>query len=333
MADVLSSFIGQIKIGDNVYPVGSTLFGLCSTDASEAAKVVNANNLTTASFTTLATGITVHIKFANANSASSPTLQVGNTTAKPISNPGGTIDWSANSIISFTYDGTNWVMNGGKSTATVSQGTNSGEIVIDGTTVTPKNLNNAAYKDVDTSISSNSTSINVPTSAAVAGLVSSIASGITGAMHFIGTTSTTLTDGATTSTLVPKTTNSLSKTTDFIAGDVVLYEDAEFVWGGSAWKLLGDEGSYALKTSTVSVGSASNWSAGSAPTLGTAIDADDITAWSTNTPTGASVANGTLTITAGSAASLSYTARSIPNVTNAGSAPSLTITATTVVKP
>lgn len=64
-------------------------------------------------------------------------------------------------------------------------------------------------------------------------------------------------------------------------------------------------------------------SVGSAPTLGTAIPADDITAWTTNTPTTASVANGVLTISAGSAASLSYTAKSIPNVTSVGSAPTL----------
>lgn len=64
-------------------------------------------------------------------------------------------------------------------------------------------------------------------------------------------------------------------------------------------------------------------SVGSAPTLGTAIAADDITAWTTNTPTAASVSKGVLTITAGSAASLSYTARSIPNVTSVGSAPTL----------
>lgn len=56
---------------------------------------------------------------------------------------------------------------------------------------------------------------------------------------------------------------------------------------------------------TTSIGSAS---------AGTAIPADDITAWTTNTPASASVANGVLTITNGTAASLSYTAKSIPNI-------------------
>ena len=64
-------------------------------------------------------------------------------------------------------------------------------------------------------------------------------------------------------------------------------------------------------------------SVGSAPTLGTAISADDITAWTTNTPTSFTVSGEKLSITTGTAASLSYTSRSIPNVTSVGSAPTL----------
>ena len=119
-------------------------------------------------------------------------------------------------------------------------------------------------------------------------------------------------------------------------------------WDAGALPTLGT----ALKPSKITA-----WSAGSAPTLGTAIPADDITAWTTNTPTAvtpntvvtsasgatATVSGCTLTITdgsfgtgtsctvtAGTAASLSYTAKSIPNVTAVGSAPSLTYEAVTV---
>lgn len=70
--------------------------------------------------------------------------------------------------------------------------------------------------------------------------------GITGAMHFAGTTTTVLTDGATTN---PIKVNSKDYTA--IAGDVVLYSGKEFIWTGSAWEILGDEGSYALKTRTI----------------------------------------------------------------------------------
>jgi hypothetical protein len=34
-------------------------------------------------------------------------------------------------------------------------------------------------------------------------------------------------------------------------GDVILYDAKEFVWTGMAWRLLGDEGSYAIKGSIV----------------------------------------------------------------------------------
>lgn len=71
------------------------------------------------------------------------------------------------------------------------------------------------------------------------------------------------------------------------------------------------------KLTTTTVGSA---------TAGTAIPADDITAWTTNTPTaintakfsGGSFTRGTFT--QGTLPSLTYTAKSIPNVTQAGTA-------------
>lgn len=64
-------------------------------------------------------------------------------------------------------------------------------------------------------------------------------------------------------------------------------------------------------------------SVGSAPTLGAEIAADDITSWTTNTPTSFVVTGEKLSITTGTAASLNYTERSIPNVTSVGSVPML----------
>ena len=66
-------------------------------------------------------------------------------------------------------------------------------------------------------------------------------------MHFKGTTTTALTDGTTTAAV---TINNSSYTPS--AGDVVLYNNKEFVWTGSLWELLGDEGSYKIKQSAVS---------------------------------------------------------------------------------
>lgn len=69
--------------------------------------------------------------------------------------------------------------------------------------------------------------------------------GITGALVFLGTTTTAISDGSTTKTI---TVNSKSVTA--IAGNVVLYGGYEFVWTGSAWEQLGQEGSFSLKTHT-----------------------------------------------------------------------------------
>lgn len=81
---------------------------------------------------------------------------------------------------------------------------------------------------------------------------------------------------------------------------------------------------YTANTSNLATTTVPNvTSVGSAPTLGTAIPADDITSWTTNTPTSFTVTGEKLTITSGTAASLSYTEKSIPNVTSVGSAPTL----------
>lgn len=196
----------------------------------------------------------------------------------------------------------------------------------------------AAGKGVDTSISDSSTSTNLPTSAAVASFVQN--------KGYI--TSADVPEGAAASTTTPKPisdTAAIGTQTAFARGDHV----------------------HAISFATTSVGSAST---------GTAIPADDITAWTTNTPTsvtkktvvtggtttaitpvtsktvvtsasgatasysagiltltngsfgtGASVTTGTavnaytslttgdsVDVTPGTAASLSYTAKSIPNI-------------------
>lgn len=70
--------------------------------------------------------------------------------------------------------------------------------------------------------------------------------GLTGAMHFIGKAAVDITDGSTTD---PQIANYTTKE----KGDVILGKDdhKEFVWNGATWEELGDEGSYALKTTTI----------------------------------------------------------------------------------
>lgn len=87
-------------------------YGYCETAAATAAKTV-----TVGGTFTLATGAFVIIKFKYANSASSPTLNVNGTGAKPIyqygttkiSTSSTTTGWAAGAVQLLVYDGSGWV--------------------------------------------------------------------------------------------------------------------------------------------------------------------------------------------------------------------------------
>lgn len=81
--------------------------------------------------------------------------------------------------------------------------------------------------------------------------------GLTGAMRYIGTSSSAITDGG---TEAPTISSSTVEITNLQSGNVVLYGNKEFVWNGSKWELLGDEGSYKVKQSAVADPSASGTS-------------------------------------------------------------------------
>ncbi len=96
---------------------------------------------------------------------------------------------------------------------------------------------------------STGTGVTIPIATAVAaGLLSAadkakldtLISASTHALNLIGFTTTALTDGATTSTLVADSSKWLSKTTGFAAGDVVFYGHKEFIWNGASWTEFGD---------------------------------------------------------------------------------------------
>lgn len=83
-------------------------YGVCTTAAATAAKtaMIDYSNILT-----LYTGLTIRIKFTNGNTAANPTLSIGTTASKPIMAYGTTplTSWEAGQILTFTYDGTNWV--------------------------------------------------------------------------------------------------------------------------------------------------------------------------------------------------------------------------------
>ena len=78
-------------------------YGTSSTAATTAAKVVTRSGFK------LVTGAHIAVKFTNANTAASPTLNVNSTGAKPIYQSGTTgATWTAGEIVEFVYDGANW---------------------------------------------------------------------------------------------------------------------------------------------------------------------------------------------------------------------------------
>ena len=91
--------------------IGNTSYAVCSTAAGTATKTATIEGFI------LTVGRTVKIKFANTNTASTPTLNVSGTGAKAIMMYGDTPagnnpskSWVAGEVVQFVYDGTNWIM-------------------------------------------------------------------------------------------------------------------------------------------------------------------------------------------------------------------------------
>lgn len=82
-------------------------YGTCSTAAATVAKVVTLSNFV------LYTGAQISVKFTYANTAANPTLNVNSTGAKAIyaknAAIAGNYNWVANDVVSFTYNGSQWV--------------------------------------------------------------------------------------------------------------------------------------------------------------------------------------------------------------------------------
>lgn len=100
-------YISKRVTTQGTLPLASNLYGTCSTAAGTATKEVSLS-----AFDVLVTGVTVHVKFTNGNSASSPKLKVGSTSAANIVSSGSNVGkWKSGDVVSFTYDGSSWVQN------------------------------------------------------------------------------------------------------------------------------------------------------------------------------------------------------------------------------
>lgn len=106
MAVKASGSITLVRVDDGARGTdGQMLYATCATASATAAKVATLSS----GALTLTAGATVAVRFTNANTASSPTLNVGGTGAKAIYTQGVRYAfWSAGSTVVFTYDGSYW---------------------------------------------------------------------------------------------------------------------------------------------------------------------------------------------------------------------------------
>lgn len=90
---------------------GKVFYGVCSTAGGTVAKVVSIPGFTPDS---LVAGAVVYVKFNNAHTAGSATLNVSGTGAKPIRYKGNDsvqpYEWSPLQIVALVYDGASWVI-------------------------------------------------------------------------------------------------------------------------------------------------------------------------------------------------------------------------------
>ena len=105
---------------NGVVPIGSNLYGTCSTAEAIATKSVAMPD-----FNVLVSGVTIHVHFDHKNTANNPSLAVGSTSAVAIKR-NGTLEgkWEDGSVISFTYNGTNWIQNDANGEAEIESITN-----------------------------------------------------------------------------------------------------------------------------------------------------------------------------------------------------------------
>lgn len=292
------SYVSKVQIGSVESLVGSTLYGICRAGQGSPDKTVgtlddNSNKFINNHFDNLIQGTTIHVKFINGNTViNNARLAVGNQNYQNII---GNFVCPANTIISFTLDeNQTWVVNDNVNTEYVFK------TAYDATTnkaLTENDINEAATKNVDTAIiesgaGANPNSQNLPTTQAIVNYVTNKTSGITdltGPMHFKGSVAS-----------IPPPSGT------YESGDVVIVgsTNKEYVYDGTTWIELGDEGSYALKTNTDIITEVNVFTPNNLPTLST----EDI---------GASLVSVT---TNGTAAALTTTTYNVPKVTQAGTA-------------
>ena len=254
----MSTYMGKFQIdNDEILPIGSTLYGKCTSAIDATEKVV-----TLEEFDELINGITIQVRFMNGNNApltNNLKLKVGSTAACTIRNPGGSVTWSEGAVISFTYDYSDnvWIANDGSTTAIailntynpISEDGISGKGVAEALST----LGSAANRNATNFIGNGNQQ-----STTVLPSVKSVVDYIDGldlsgsndepvtdldALHYLGQTTTNLTRYPTTN---PITIDGIS--TEASLNDIVRTSDNKiYRWQGQSWELFVDEDSYGIR--------------------------------------------------------------------------------------
>lgn len=347
--------------------VNGIYYGVCDTAQATKAKEVT---LTNGDGFELVVGAMVMIKFTYGSAASTMTLNVNGTGAKNLYQYGTTLmtngtttGWQAGAVELFTYDGTGWFRKYFYNTNTTY---NISEVLVATAAATAAKVSTNAVYYVLTpgnwfecttryaNTAASAITLNINNTGAVPIYINgnpSSASNYTlpaghyfvyydGAAYQFRTDGTipgtaynaVFIDGHTVQSDVP--TNAVFTDTKYTAtkenigsasaGTAISADDITAWNAGSA---------PSLTVTDTAVDDITGWSAGTSPSLTvTSVSCDDITAWTSNAPTSSVVSDGVLTITTGSAASLSYTARSVGSASgwNKGALPTLTYTARTI---
>ena len=351
--------ISRVTAGGGTHLISSSFYGTCTTAAATAAKEVIINDPGITDTINFINGMTLTVKFTLSNTVANPTITVFNNSGtetapvkgattlletKPIYRLNTKLDaagtapstsaatsWTAGAIVAFVYDGQGWVETSSWDNNTTYANYSFGNGYAVCSTAADTVAKTATY-------SSYALTVN--------GIV---------AVKFtngISVANPTLSINSKTATPIWWHGAALTDTDLIKAGDIVTLIYNKVALSTGVYEIIALATDSSITTATDTVPNITD--VGSTPTLGTAIDADDITGWTTNTPTSvtgkavviettnttikvdtnetleipASVVTGrttenSVTVTPGTAATLNYTARSIPNVTDVGSTPTL----------
>lgn len=198
-------------------------------DLSDLVKIANWIGSDINQFSTLGDRTEEHIQYDLSRLQVSDSEQ-GNQVVTSVSQTNGKISTTKRQLGFNDINGTIGVEKGGTGRTNLTEGfvlVGNGE---DGVNLVP----------IATSISSNN---DLVPNYLVKAYVDNATAGLTGAMHFIGEATVVINPNSSVNPQIDGYNFAQAQ-----MGDVILYDSKEYVWDGS-WRLLGDEGSYAVKGS------------------------------------------------------------------------------------